>query len=139
MSADDDLAAFLTARYGEAEALATRARDDAPDWYASRELDERRSLRDRAGDRIPETAAAYVADNDPAHRLADIALKRAILAEHASFPDGDGNPRCNRCMAGRLDENFSSRSPCTTVRQLGTEFSNHPDYKPGWAPEDSRG
>jgi hypothetical protein len=99
VSETDDLAAFLTARYGE------------EDYWAN-------------------------VDGGNPRRQRDLALKRAILALH--HPDGDKWPDCKECSCqGALaatDCGGTVPSPCATVRQLGTEFAEHPAYKEGWKP-----
>src|ERR1700761_3689248 len=84
----DDLAAFLAARYDEAEALARGVEDGSAPWPGQWEADGNRAVRTYNGHVLAYARhgefkpgfAAYVADTDPAHRLADIKLKCAILA-----------------------------------------------------------
>ena len=111
----DELTAFLNARYDEAEALAKAAaahlRVHNPErWY---EADDDRFA-------YPEDAA-FIAANDPAHRLRDIALKRAILAD------------CRRCLDS-ISWGHRAVFIERVVRQFGTEFSDHPDYRQEWKP-----
>jgi hypothetical protein len=79
---------------------------------------------------------AYIADVDPAHRLADIKLKRAILAMYKYqagryLPPGvhdgrdDDERECDEAMMYALED---------VLRQLGTEFSGHPAYQESWKP-----
>ncbi len=111
-----DLAAFIADRYQEAEALAK----DAP--Y---ELDENWfSLPSEHG---PAGAVEYYTRHSPAHRQRDLALKRAILTLHA--PDEDRPYRCRTCH-----DPAAADYPCPTVRQLGTEFTEHAGYKESWKP-----
>ena len=133
----DDLSAFLAARYGEAEAAATPGRDA---------LDDLRFELKR-GDPYEQHLSSRIEDGlDSQTRvwrelvLRDIALKRAILAEHQHVmadavtsrgPESFGCRTCD-CIP---DEGTYGGGWCATVRQLGTEFSDHPGYKPGWAPE----
>jgi Family of unknown function (DUF6221) len=176
---DDDLPQFLADRYDEAEALARAWQsppwgDDATSWkvVGRREprYDNGRSETltaiDVSGRPVNFAEAiqvrwdsngersAYIAANDPKHRLADIKLKRAILAEHARepvykpetlalYPDRPEMAEmatCRRCH--ELDEDAEIDEdrcgdlewPCANVRQLGTEFTEHPGYRPEWAP-----
>ena len=175
----DDFAAFIAARYGEAEALAKAATPgpwivggSAMPWIAERITADGGRIRVIAGTRyegespaIEKVAdAVYIADNDPAHRMADIKLKRAILARVVAIPheyvEGDPWYSCRQAVRpswdvddsepGEPDEPGSGCSrddaggPCdcgrdglvgTILRQLGTEFSSHPAYPAKWAPE----
>jgi Family of unknown function (DUF6221) len=141
-----DLAAFLAARYQEAEALANAATPGK--WLA---LDGGvQSAEDRSQWPVSETESsrypadqAYIAANDPAHRLADVKLKRAILAEYETAV-----ATMDRQIAERLGPGPTSgdvylvADPAVlaevsvlsiVVRQLGTEFAEHAGYRPEWA------
>ena len=139
---DDGLAVFIAARYDEAEAAATPGRDDLDDlrFELKRGDPYEQHLSSRIEDGLDSQTGVW-------HEfvLRDIALKRAILALHQP----DGNPAdewygssvgCTSCggytiVAGLGDRGYQTRWPCPTVRQLGTEFSGHADYRPEWAPE----
>lgn len=165
MSDMGDLLAFYSARLDEAEALARAAgKGDDPKGLAWRQYDA-----DRAPGKIIDGhgciivydegsptyhEAAHIAAVDPKHRLADIALKRAILAEHArvpaykpetialypDHPEMAEMATCRRCHEldedAEIDEDRCAdlEWPCDTARLLGTEFSDHTDYKAEWAP-----
>lgn len=133
----DELAAFITARYDEAEAVAMAAAttEDGAAWVTSESDDsDKRAIRTPApdwrwvGELYTETAE-HVAATDPAHRLRDITLKRAILAEYVSFREesakGDVGPGLH----------MGTQVLGDAVRQLGTEFSDHPGYRAEWSPE----
>lgn len=139
----DDFGRFLADRYDEADALA-RAASTSPKGKWGPRLDESIGghLLDDAGEIVVYDESApspwqfdHIAANDPAHRLADIKLKRAILALH--HPDGDKWPDCKECSCrGALaatDCGGTVPWPCATARQLGTEFAEHPAYKEEWA------
>lgn len=141
MSDCDEFAAWLGACYDEAERDARQALDAKP-------VSEPRYP---AGGDLMTSAVAlglFHARNNPAHRLADIALKRAILALHAVETQREqrralaediaaGKPLwwyedvhvCVIC--GWFD---SATGGCDTVRQLGTEFSGRPGYRQEWRP-----
>lgn len=151
---DAGLGAFLDARYGEAEAMARdliESEAAAAEWHEQSsgvlvtgppEHDDAWAGMFAIGD---SRITRFIAATDPAHRLADIALKRAILALHRStvtkreqhaFDSSTGEPipdeydgDCELC--GWFDPEAGG---CKTVRQLGTEFSGHPGYKQEWAP-----
>ena len=131
-----DLAAFLADRYDEAEARARAAIKALPPYAL-------KPLRDRAGDKLPEALAAHIDLSDPVHRLADIALKRAILAEYeaaVATMDRQIKERLPGPIAGDV---YLVADPAVlaevgalslVVRQLGTEFADHPAYKESWKP-----
>jgi hypothetical protein len=141
----DGLVEFLAARYDEAEALARGVDDHSEPWPGQWKADGNLAVRTYNGHVLAYAQhgefkpgfAAYVADNDPAHRLADIALKRAILAEHAPYDCSEpAVQRCTRCASDDAYPNgvaVMAAYPCATARQLGNEFSKHPEYKAGWA------
>lgn len=149
-----DIAAFLTARLDEDEQV---ARDATPGpWLADYGDDDEvytmsdpvrtseanpdvcdyaviRYIRGGARDRT-EANMVYIARHDPARVLADIAAKRRILARHRNFdfpfnPDGDGpgdyawTAHCDCC---------SQPWPCPDLRDLASQFADHPDYKEAW-------
>ena len=131
-----ELAAYLTARYDEAEAEARNLLQIAQDVRV--ELADRSLL----GRRVPGWHSWPDVEAMCTGRLADIALKRAILALHAEDPPGGftRNPGdCRECSCdGALaatDCFYTVDYPCPTVRQLGTEFSKRPDYQDRWKPE----
>ena len=122
MSGMDGLADFLATRYDEAEEMAQDlARSYPGPWSADHSW-----VSDAAGNTVVHdeyhwSALPYIAANDPADRLADIALKRAILADIARI-----------CEVS--NDLGSFRLAVRTMRQLGTEFDKHADWRPGWAP-----
>jgi Family of unknown function (DUF6221) len=123
----DDLIAFLAARYDEAEALANAAgggewgtecicEGDCKDYSACSAIGgDDITIYDEGGHNAEQ--APFIAANDPKHRLADIALKRAILAEYDA-----------------MDDEGMYHGLRFAVVRLATEFSGHPDYKREWAP-----
>lgn len=112
----DDLPAFLTARYAEAETATRELLRTAQDTRLA--LQEPRLL----GREIPGWHSWPDVEAMCNSRLADIAVKRAILADCARLFE-----QTNDLGTFRLAER--------TMRKLGTEFSDHPDYKAEeWAP-----
>lgn len=95
-----------------------------------------------------EANLRFSAAVDPAYVLAEIAAKRAIIAEHATvhrnigwLDDGDEEhdeiPVCGRCVPKH--SHYLSRAevpegPCRTRRLLAAQFAGHPDYQPEWTP-----
>lgn len=74
---------------------------------------------------------------DPAHELADIAAKRAIIAEHpnqnADWPEDDEYslaPICGRCEDRRWHD--AAPWPCPTLKALAQPYAGHPDFDPAW-------
>lgn len=134
----DDFAQFLEDRYDEAEALANAAAaDGTPEWNLGDDPDPMigaSRIYDAKGEVVvydegapSPNEAAHIAANDPAHRLADLKLKRAILAEHAPVRS-EGRLMCATCLGRR------TFYPCPTACQLGTEFAEHPAYQESWKP-----
>jgi hypothetical protein len=77
--------------------------------------------------------AAHIAYWDPARVLADIAAKRAIVAEHASTDDGSGVLTvCRVCSYRDIWERYSDPAPCRTLRLLAAVYTSHPDFDPAW-------
>lgn len=150
-----DLTAWLSARYDEQEQQA-RAATPGP-WlvgksgevetvakYGTPGYEEPlRVTQDGEGlsAAIDEPDAAYIAAHDPAWALADLAVKRAILADHvmddfgAFEPDDlDPPPICLRCKSVEAYYE-AAKWPCRTVRLLASEFAGEPGYdQEGWAP-----
>jgi hypothetical protein len=71
-----------------------------------------------------EQRAAHIAYHDPAHVLADIAAKRAVIALHAA-PDGR-DPSCSSIVYRE------SAYDCETIRAFVQTYAGHPDYQPEW-------
>ncbi len=143
MSEVGNLAGFLAARYDEAEAKARAGDVGSGQWAAIEHADDGWLIVDEHHDLVanvrPERswdggAAAHIADTDPAHRLADIRLKRAILAEHG--PDERDPELCRTCHVAERGwaVPVPAERPCATARQIGTEFGDHPEYKEEWKP-----
>lgn len=80
-----------------------------------------------AGD---STVAAHIVLHDPHSVLADVAVKRAILAEHIPH-DGYSEPIafCITCLGTAK----AGAYPCETVRLLASLWSGHPGYRAEWA------
>lgn len=127
-----DLAAFLTARYAEAEAAARDLLRTAQDVRLA--LQEPRLL----GRVIPGWHSWPDIEAMCNSRLTDIALKRAILAEHAPAEPpkyGTDVPRCAVCLTSRggwQEDWHADPWPCITVRRLGAEFDERSDYLESW-------
>jgi hypothetical protein len=88
----------------------------------------------------PMAAFRHAALHDPASVLADIAAKRAILAEHeqvpVSWPYDATDPKagCKTCHVDTLCGLVNAEGLCQTVRLLAMPHNAHPGYKPEWAP-----
>lgn len=100
---DLTLAEFLAARYDEREALAHRVQ----------------AALDAGWNYFDEVPTELI---DPARVLREAGAGRKILELHLpGEPDDYGRIRCQRC-----DE---SGYPCSTLRALGSVFSDHPAYR----------
>ena len=134
----ENQAVFLRARYAEAEDAARDLLRTAQDVRLA--LQEPRLL----GRVIPGWHSWADVEAMCNSRLADIALKRAILAEHEPIESIYGTC-CVVCvdwqdapLADGGETEFGIAIPrdwpCPPVRQLGTEFGGHRDYRAGdWA------
>lgn len=156
-----DLVEFLRERLDEDEEAAMAAssrvpwkmRDHESDYWMITGTDGAVVVYDEG---VPSEAEAHhIARHDPSRVLADVAAKRAILAEHrpARFTDttlGLVNVEvCSRCH-GRLDypDDWNDEQaegwryplvqnafPCGTLRALALPFRDHPDFNPAWTEE----
>lgn len=126
---------FLTARYDEEEAvvLAAIKDDGGQDGGLEDAFDRLTKSRNVAGPlafepRFGEPLARMIVRNTPRRALADLASKRAILAEYGRIAlSAETYPNA---------PNFSSLIAMTTVvRLLAQPFADHPDYDPAWAAE----
>jgi hypothetical protein len=122
-----ELTEFITARLDEDEAAAQAARKLAPSDT---------ELAQQAGPCVSDAGYVHIARHHPNRVLREVAAKRAILARHP--PDGDRWPDCATCscegaLAGS-DCIGTVSWPCPTVRDVAAIWSDHPDYRPEWAP-----
>jgi hypothetical protein len=133
----EDVTVFLAARYAEAEAAARELLRTAQDVRLA--LQEPRLL----GRVIPGWHSWADVEAMCDSRLADIALKRAILAEHEPIESIYG-VCCVVCVdwqdvplayGGETEFGIAipRRWPCPPVRLLAAEFSASPSYRPQWA------
>jgi hypothetical protein len=120
-----DLAAFLTGRLDEDEAVATDQHERV--WFGP----------------YPETLAEregwIVIRQD--RLLREVAAKRAILAAHRVVeypgPYVPVSPTCSICITkreGYQEEWDDDDWPCATIRLLAAVYSDHPGYREEWAP-----
>lgn len=65
---------------------------------------------------------------------ADIAAKRAIVAEHGLNTDLRGARLCRVCVdwAESDVENLAELYPCRTLVLLTQPYAEHPDFDPAW-------
>jgi GNAT superfamily N-acetyltransferase len=148
MTEGTDLASWLLARYAEAEQLARAATpgpwhtpgpDTVGQWQiydaewevanaTAYEHDEPYSGKPGArgpGYIDPDANAAHIVALDPSWRLADIARKRAIVAECVGdLKDREGG------LQGEV-----GRSTWTILCWLAAEFAGEPGYRPWWGDE----
>jgi Family of unknown function (DUF6221) len=148
----DDLVAFLTARLDEDEAMAaaTPGIGFQAQGLAWHEVDPDRQagrIEDDCGyvvvyDEGAPTAdqAAHIARHDPARVLREVAFKRTILAGH--YPGATwahDAPEGLKICAGEEGDGdtwqMATRWPCPEIRALAAVWSDHPEWRPEWAPE----
>lgn len=124
---------FLIARYDEAEAAALA---DIGARYGIDSVPHLRECEINTRDVNP-CDCGY-----PAHVLADIASKRAVLGVHERIDYGEsyqGAPAvCSPCQEvdGYGTESIGDRGtwPCPTLRILASVYADHADYQQEWAP-----
>lgn len=141
-----EIAEFITARLDEAEAAITALPAEARGpWDASDNLiggvqwvglfgcdPSTGSPVVDLGRIADREVARYMVRYGPAWALADIAAKRASLAEHASS-EGD-DPVCGRCVFHRTVSRCRPVPwPCHTVKFLAAPYREHPDFRPEWS------
>ncbi len=78
----------------------------------------------------------HIETHDPAHVLRRVKAYRKIMLEHSTATAWDICVRCSDFgkKSGKITTQVAG--PCNTLRYLAEEFSDHPDYKPSYAPED---
>jgi hypothetical protein len=106
----DDLAAFVTARLDEDEAIAKAALDNA--------LGIEGELAQQAGPCVGETGYAHIARHDPARVLRQVEAVRALLAAYQ--PSGQG-------VAYTLEAGLEF-----ALGHLAAAWSDHPEYRAEW-------
>lgn len=147
-----DLIAFLKARLDETERLA-ELQPPWP-WKLNAEGDEIwaddeelvASAYALSGGQQRATAA-WIVRHDPAHVLADIEAKRAIIDLHQITATREDNYPFNPFTGERNKDEFDVScsvcgwvdhddrdSACTTLRLLALPFASHPDYQESWRP-----
>lgn len=131
MSGADGLAEFLAARYAEAEASARDLLQAAQGVIA--ELEDVSLL----GRRIPGWFYWPKVEAMCTARLADIEIKRAILSMYVDTATVIERTASKQGESAAHDYLDATRELCAlepAVRQFGTEFTDHPNYKEAWKP-----
>lgn len=130
-----DMAEFLTARLDEDAQAARLCSGMHLSTYLEGD-DEGWAVESSDGDYGAiiggQALAEHIARHDPARVLADVAAKRAILADHHRTPM---DPEwCDRCDTGEsLDNQVSADYPCPTLLALAQPYAEHPDFDPAWS------
>jgi hypothetical protein len=112
---------FLTARLDEDEAVARDALDDldldgdGSEWTTGH-FDHTMTS---------NPSALFIRSRSPEQALADVAAKRAIVAECIEHTDED---------AWERDRVAASELAYATLRLLAQPYADHPDYDEGWRP-----
>lgn len=139
---------FIHARLGEDQRTAERARSDAgehwPDGAVSVELDD-----DADSDAFFDTRAVseHVTRHDPARVLLGVEAKRKILDRHHPVDPAEGYSHsgwleCAECGPNNQGSDLVAAPgngepawfPCLTLRDVASEWSEHPDYRQEWRP-----
>lgn len=139
-----DIAAFLTARLDEREAVARAVDDNSPPFDGQWKNDNNRALRTYNdwvlaykpnADPWPTGVLDHIAANDPAHVLADIAAKRAIVEDYQVVVANNAIDE-----AAQSDEVRSAardlviKSLRVVLLHLASADAEHPDYDESWRP-----
>lgn len=121
------LTEFLLARLDEDEEAAQAA--PMREWEQGGEFWHR-------GNPDPTPLMRHVLAHDPARVLAEVAAKRALVAEHTAPPPWE--KQCPRC--GDVENQVAYEgpepypAPCPTLRLLALPHAGHPDYRQEWVP-----
>jgi len=146
--AELDITAFLRARLDERERAARFVLSDYAHHEAAWSVPSTGVVDIGEGSIADETIltgdgplAEFIADNDPAFVLADVAAKRRLLAGHgpgrvvdesdgrwASDPDS-WDPPWTKCTGHEW-----AAYPCELLRLLALPYAGHPDYRKEWKP-----
>jgi hypothetical protein len=129
----DDLIAFLAARLDENEALAKAAQAPSP-WKAADHESDHWIVTDATGEPLiydegtPSLEeAAHIARHDPARSLRDVeADRKLIVAYRQTLSVPPTNEQVDQ-TAWRLALEFA-------LQLRAAVYSDHPDYRPEWAP-----
>lgn len=127
---------FLTARMDEDEALARESIIDASHWsvFAVNEHFGQVDSDDGAiANSVDLKDAAHIVRWDPAHVLADIAAKRALIADLATF-DRVATEKVSSDPATSLTARGIERGIMHALRTLALPFTDHPDFDESWKP-----
>jgi hypothetical protein len=127
----DDLVAFLRARLDEEDQLAADCVTADGEWTARGEdlvTDDGNELA------LQPALATHAAHHDPAHAIRSVAARRTVLVLRESLllrmdqatAVGDGTAY-SLARAELRVANF-------VLRLDAAVYSNHPGYRPGWAP-----
>lgn len=128
---------FLTARYDEEAFIADIAlmlgqtHEHDPDrGNATVTLKWRWGLVVEYSDRSRHAQSLVAGAPTPARVLADIAAKRAIMAEHGDTHECSG-PSGGLTFDPAL-QGDDWGGPCNTLRHLASPYAEHPDFDPAW-------
>ncbi len=123
-----DIAAFLTARYDEDEALAHSVKGNGLFDGTGIVVMKTHLPSQSRSVTLPSHVATYAATFDPAYVLADIAAKRAILAAYDSMANDWTHFDQTE---GEHAREYALRE---VVRHLTSVYADHSDYKEDWKP-----
>lgn len=141
----DDLIEFIRARLDEDEVAAKACASGiegswrgTTEWHAS---ERRRAVYAGAypvADYIGELTghAEHIARHDPARVLRAVAAKRGLLKPHepSFYDDQLGCGECGWPSDYPDPAIIPQWWPCQTVRLIASEWDDHADYLPDWAP-----
>lgn len=77
----------------------------------------------------------YVARHDPARVLREVAAKRRVMQRHHRSDASTVSDYCAGCAHDPEGWPEIELNDCPELRDLAAVYSDHPDYRPEWAPE----
>jgi hypothetical protein len=128
-----DLAAWLTAVWGEEEVCARAVMDRSEPWKGEWVNDENLALRTRNGWMLASHGGKpfafglldHIVRHDPASVLARIAADKEILRLHS----GDNDEACQSYAGNWIYE------PCETLRLLASPYADREGFRSEWLVE----
>ena len=138
-----DIAEFVAARLDEDEAAANATESPSP-WKGADDESDNWIVTDATGEPViydegtpTLNEAKHIARHDPARALREVEAKRKIMDEIFHYEALIDSERGCCCAASRIRNGECRSSPPDQIdglRDLASIWSDHPDYRPGWAP-----
>jgi hypothetical protein len=139
-----ELLIFLRARLDDTEKIAREALDETGSLRAGDLYEDDSGIVER--DEYPTypwglgtAELTHITHSHPSHVLRRVATMHALLDLHdrAKSIPAPCPGECPTCVEDTYDPRRPlerALEPCETLRALGTEYADHADYEPRWAP-----